>query len=446
MKRLIWIIIMLAMTWGCDGGGSGGGEGPGEDTTLDAVAGPETMEDTLPADTAEDAAPPADTVADLPPAPDTEPGEDTVEPMDTETPPVEIPDSPVGAQLEWFLGLFSGENPVSAGPLEEHFHELLFDGVSPGGYTYGFKNTVLSIGPMELLGFEDEVTTDYTIAARVFFTKDQVYGRCMLRTETAEPYKITSWTLYYAPDLDPDLGGPVAEDELGLYAFDPYFGGLVVGAEVEAVDRETGESFDPPVTTTTAEGYGWARMTLPAGVDEVGLRVTAPDGTVTRSYSGLAAPGRWNTMVPAFPAEALADYLETLEIVEEPGTGVLWGLVQWTDIDENPFIPPDPTVPDSYIGCAVLSFDPAGPQAMYSEANNGWPLPEATTTHPDYSTWWAYNVPDAPLTVTTTTDAGVVDVLIPMIEPGAITMVDHLFTPPEFATNPEPDGCEQGIE
>lgn len=86
---------------------------------------------------------------------------------------------------------------------------------------------------------------------------------------------IESWGLKYSPELDPALDGPITDQVLGVFVYNPYLGGAVAGAEGEAVDRTTGSSFDPPVTATASEGHEWARLTLPSGVGEVGLRITA---------------------------------------------------------------------------------------------------------------------------------------------------------------------------
>jgi hypothetical protein len=192
---------------------------------------------------------------------------------------------------------------------------------------------------------------------------------------------------------------------------------------------------------TTVETYGWVRLTLPPGVDEVGVRATAADGFVTRSYSAVLTAGASGVAVPAFPAAALADYLGGMGIEPAPGAGHLWGFVEWSS-GADPLAPKDLLV-DPYVGCATVAMEPAGPQLYYSSPKTGWPDVTAEHTHPDYATWWAYNVPAAPLKLTADAGGKILVVDIPAIEPGGITLVNMLYAPPECAAHPEPAGCSE---
>jgi hypothetical protein len=356
-----------------------------------------------------------------------------------------IPATPAGEQLAWLLSLFNDTGYVKAEGIEEHFSAAFLGTTSPSGYSYALNQTISAVGTVELLGFEESATTNETLVAKTYSEKLNVYMYLGIRVEATSPNMIEHWMLAYAPVLDDAVGGALGADEMGVFVYDPYQGTNVMGATVEAVHRDSGESFDPPVIGTTGPDYPWVRLTLPEGVSTVALRITEENGYVTRFYSPRLTAGIWRAEAPAFPAEAPAAYLEKLELAGDPAKSHLWGFVSFTS-DVTAEDPSEMVLADNespWVGCATIDITGAEATPMYSEPEMGWPVPEAEHTSPDYSTWWAFNVANSPLSITATAADGSVTDEIPILEVGGVTVLETYFTAPEFTTNPTGDDCTE---
>ncbi|MFH1812246.1 MAG: hypothetical protein ABIJ09_26145 [Pseudomonadota bacterium] len=123
--------------------------------------------------------------------------------------------------------------------------------------------------------------------------------RLAIEVEAADPYALDEFTAPYAPDLDPAFG-PQSAPPLDVYTYAPSTGGYLADILVEALDRSTGQPLSPAVTTRSDDRYFMARLTLPGGTSEVGLRFTHSDNT---SAAPTACPVRkcWRQCTPPPP-------------------------------------------------------------------------------------------------------------------------------------------------
>ena len=125
-----------------------------------------------------------------------------------EAPQRDIPSSPVGSQLEWFLETFnSGSLPTEA-DVEARFQASFLQSVPAPTFLSIFEELVEELAPLTLVDFEVE-PTDYGLTA-VLIGRDESWCRLVVGTEEAEPYRINALLITATPWLSPDYEDPRA--------------------------------------------------------------------------------------------------------------------------------------------------------------------------------------------------------------------------------------------
>ncbi len=382
--------------------------------------------------------------------------------QDTGPVTVEIPDTPVGEQLRWVLAIVAGEAYPSLTEVRRRFSRSAYPEVSSEDlrdYLYSWRDDT---GPWSLEGFEQPMGA-HSLVVRLQ-TSDR-WRRLYLAVEEeattsggeaedapsdAPPADAETWhaikNIYLrgAPDLDPQLGGPIADTQLGLRVVSPWFGGDARIAPVELVDRHTGQPFDPPRKGVTDGKYGYVRLDVPAGV-EVGVRVSLTNDLTTFNYDERYRGGEDMVFVAAFPRVSVSEYLGAAGLEPQEGKAHVWGYVEY-DASDNAFELDKRWT----VGCATASLSPETEDLFYTSYNperfKNLPDPNRKNTNPQNGTFWALNLEPVRHVITAQAGHYQATTELPPLQPGTFTLAVVTFGRDEVPQNPTPEGCDQASD
>jgi hypothetical protein len=351
-----------------------------------------------------------------------------------------LPGTPVGLQMAWFVERVNqsaaGTHAFTEADFDAHFSDAFRAG-------FPFDAFVASIlppyttryAPMVVEGHEDS-DTDTTMWARVHATGGTpMWIRIYLRVEAATGL-IEALNSATSPDLDPAFG-PLPADQVGVFLSDSYEGKETFGFRVEAVDRATGLALEPPVVATTDGTYGYARLKVPAGKGEVGVKVTHSDGQVTYVFSTDLVAGKDRVGLPAFPSTAFPAYAERVGLTPAAGKAQVWGYLA-----HDPGTGPWAVEPLSWgVGCATIASVPAVDRVYYTTSPR-FPNVGATQTALPISTFFVFNVDAVAHTFTAQAAGAPLVVADVPLAADAITALYMVFGASAYPANPTPEDCE----
>lgn len=118
------------------------------------------------------------------------------------TPPaVPAPNSPVGAQLAWFLSAVNA-GTVTSQAVTAHFSAAFVAHSNADALALGFNTMHAQFAPIKLVGFGGTPTPD--LAAAVLVDKTGTYLKLTLHVDASEAHLIDSMEFAPAPEFDPN--------------------------------------------------------------------------------------------------------------------------------------------------------------------------------------------------------------------------------------------------
>jgi hypothetical protein len=231
----------------------------------------------------------------------------------------------------------------------------------------------------------------------------------------------------------------------------------VAGALVEALNDETGEPLDPPVTATSPAD-GSVTLTVPAEITKIGIKVSKEGATDTIQYHfELGVTGEEFLLISNATKELVS---LGLGVTIDPALSVTAGGIYWG----NP-------ASESSVGCAEVSFDPDDGAAIHYFGPDALPTlardPTGTTpadgqgTNPAYdskghsiSYYVSLNkTPASDITLigtiydvagSGTADAAKVSTeVIPKLVANSAVITNVYFSDSDYPTDPSPAWCTQ---
>ena len=222
---------------------------------------------------------------------------------------------------------------------------------------------------------------------------------------------------------DDDVTPPT--DPISVHLTDILTSQNIENATCELINNTNGESFDPPVTTTSgADGFCYFNQ-VAKGL--FSLKITHGDYVDSYAYNFDASVDWELKLVTPFARTMLA---VMIGVTLDSSKGVVSGAVNW--------IPAEGGYADP-VGCAVVS-DTQESEMFYFD-NAGLPTTGRTDTNPANGYYLAVNVTPGSDTFTADTDGAIAEQNVPVIVADSVTYADIFYYAPEFADNPTPAEC-----
>lgn len=205
----------------------------------------------------------------------------------------------------------------------------------------------------------------------------------------------------------------------------------IMGATVELLDNETGESLSPAVTATS-DINGNVLLTVPAGYDTIAVETTAPAYNATRKH--YYEVGTTNNVFWGIS--------NTLESIFSSLLGISFDLAKSKFIGEVLWRDSDSTEP---VGCAGVTLYPdpgIGFENAYYFSSANLPSNSRESTNPENG---QYLLPDIDPTQHYSVIGVIEDVVeatyIPLYVQDTFIIVDIFYDESEYPANPTPAGC-----
>jgi len=371
--------------------------------------------------------------------PATDPEPDALDPSPADFSDVanSLPSTPAGVQLTWLIGMVNasaaGTYQLTQEDYDAHFAKSFRNKLPLADFSNSLLISYESLAPMDVLGYEEDTATDGAMWAQVHSSGFSGWARVGTVLEAGTGLIV--WVgVATSPDLDPAFG-PLAANQIGLYPQAQYEAANVAGFVVEAVDRGTGSSFDPPITGTVDAKYRYVRLTLPPGTGEVGIKATHTDGQVNWNFGPHLKAGKDRQWVAVYPATAFPSYASSVGLTTVAGKAQVWGVVYW----DRGLKPWSLDFDDQNVGCATIAADPALDRVYYASP----PLPDASATSTPWNnpSWYAFNVEPVPHTFEVQATGGP---LVPSPFPlaaDAVTVIQMWYDSTIWPTNPTNEDC-----
>lgn len=205
----------------------------------------------------------------------------------------------------------------------------------------------------------------------------------------------------------------------------------IMGATVELLDNETGESLSPAVTATS-DINGNVLLTVPAGHDQIAVETTAPAYNATRKH--YYEVGTTNNVFWGISNIGEAIFASLLGISFDPAKSKFIGEVLWRD-----------SAGTEPVGCAGVTLFPdpgTGFEKAYYFSSANIPSNSREKTNPENG---QYLLPDIDPTQHYSVIAVIQDMVeatyIPLFVQDVFVIVDIFFDESEYPANPTPAGC-----
>jgi len=226
-------------------------------------------------------------------------------------------------------------------------------------------------------------------------------------------------------DDDTTVDTPPTEP-IAIHVVDFLSGSNLVGATCELVNRYTGESFDPAITTT-ADVNGFCFFNPVEKNEQYSAKFTLNNYVTTYAFNYDTQMAWVFSLVSNSARVSIAALLgETFD----SSKGIVGGIVHYYN---------ETNLTADVIGCAEVTSDTGRP-AYYIDGG-GMPTTGRTSTHPDNGYFLITNVTPGSYTLTADTDGNEEESIVPQVFADSIVYVNIYYKASEYASNPTPGGC-----
>ncbi len=226
-------------------------------------------------------------------------------------------------------------------------------------------------------------------------------------------------------DDDSTMDDPPTEP-ITIHVIDFLSGSNLTGATCELVNRYTGESFEPAITTT-ADTNGFCFFNTVEKNEQYSVKFTLNNYVTTYAFNYDTVMTWEFSLVSNIARASIAALLgETFD----PSKGIVGGIVQYYD---------DVTPAAEVIGCAEVTSDTSRP--TYYIDGSGMPTTSRTSTHPSNGYFLITNVTPGNYLLTADTDGDEEGAIVPQVFADCIVYVNIYYKSSEYMSNPTPGGC-----